>query len=122
VRVGATGVEASDGYWPDALLRLDRHLRQAEHELHSVRSYYEALLRTGPLTTPAPMVRRYSVTLTTSECRVALLVANECSNEQVAQRLRVSVHTVKSQLQSIYRKLGIHSRWQLAGWSNEQPP
>jgi DNA-binding NarL/FixJ family response regulator len=117
--VGAAVVDASDGHWPDALLRLDRHLRQAEQELHSVRSYYDALLRTGPLTMPAPTVRRPSVTLTTSECRVALLVSNGSSNEQVAEKLRVSVHTVKSQLQSIYRKLGIHSRWLLADWSGE---
>ena len=62
---------------------------------------------------------REKVALTTGECRVALLVGNGSSNEQVAEKLRVSVHTVKSQLQSIYRKLGIHSRWQLADWSSE---
>ena len=117
--MGAVVVEDSDGQWPDALLRLDRHIRQAEHELQSVRSYYDALLRTRPLTRPASAVGRPSVALTTGECRVALLVGNGSSNEQVAERLRVSVHTVKSQLQSIYRKLGIHSRWQLGDWSSE---
>ena len=117
--MGAIVVGASDGQWPDALLRLDRHLRQAEHELQSVRSYYEALLRTRPLTRPASVVGRPSVALTTGECRVALLVGNGSSNDQVAENLRVSVHTVKSQLQNIYRKLGIHSRWQLADWSSE---
>jgi DNA-binding NarL/FixJ family response regulator len=111
--MAAIALDPSDG-WPEALLRLDRHLRQAEHELHSVRSYYETLLRSGPLTLPAAMVRPDLIALTLSERRVALLVANGSTNEVVAARLGVSVHTVKSQLQSIYRKLGIRSRWQLA--------
>jgi DNA-binding NarL/FixJ family response regulator len=111
--MAATTADASDG-WPDALLRLDRHLRQAEHELHSVRTYYETLVRSGPLTLAEPGFRRHHVSLTVGERRVALLVANGRSNERVAATLGVSVCTVKSQLQSIYRKLGIHSRWQLA--------
>ena len=116
--MAAAALDASDG-WPDALLRLDRHLRQAEHELRSLRSDYQSLVRSGPLTVPTPTMRRHLVSLTLSERRVAMLVANERSNEQVAAKLGVSVHTVKSQLQSIYRKLGIHSRWQLADWSSE---
>ena len=115
--MGATVLDPDDS-WADALLRLDRHLRQAEHELHSIRGYYETLLRAGPLNLLAPTLNRHFSDLTAGECRVALLVANGSTNEQVSERLRVSVHTVKSQLQSIYRKLGIHSRWQLAGWSS----
>ncbi len=59
---------------------------------------------------------RPSVTrrLTETESRVAALVAAGHANKQVAAELYVTVRTVESNLTSIYRKLGIRSRSQLA--------
>jgi DNA-binding NarL/FixJ family response regulator len=53
-------------------------------------------------------------TLTTSERRVAQLAADEMSNKDIAQALFVTVKTVEVHLSSVYRKLEISSRRQLA--------
>jgi DNA-binding CsgD family transcriptional regulator len=52
--------------------------------------------------------------LTPLEHRVAELVAEGRSNKDVAAELVVSVHTVESTLKSIYRKLDVHSRTEMA--------
>jgi DNA-binding CsgD family transcriptional regulator len=52
--------------------------------------------------------------LTETERRVAALVADGLANKEVAAALFVTVHTVEAHLSRIYRKLGIHSRRELA--------
>ncbi len=52
--------------------------------------------------------------LTPSEARVAELVAEGMQNKQVAAVLVVSAGTVEAHLTSIYRKLGVRSRTELA--------
>ena len=52
--------------------------------------------------------------LTPTEERVAELVAEGKSNKEVAAELVVSVHTVEAALTSIYRKLDVHSRTEMA--------
>ena len=52
--------------------------------------------------------------LTATEARVAELVAQGKSNEEVAQELFVSKKTVEANLTRIYRKLGVNSRFALA--------
>ncbi|RDI31711.1 helix-turn-helix transcriptional regulator [Lentzea flaviverrucosa] len=52
--------------------------------------------------------------LTTAEGKVAALVAQGMTNQQVATGLFVSPHTVGFHLRQIYRKLGIRSRVDLA--------
>jgi len=69
---------------------------------------------------PVPDGQSPSVTdrlsrLTPAERRIAGLVRQGHTNEQVARRIRVSPHTVNYHLRQVYRKLGISSRVQLAG-------
>lgn len=52
--------------------------------------------------------------LTDAERRVAVVVGNGSSNKGAATTLGVSVKTVDTHLQSIYRKLGLRSRSELA--------
>ncbi|MEV6007865.1 AAA family ATPase [Streptomyces sp. NPDC051976] len=52
--------------------------------------------------------------LTPSERRVAELAAGGATNRQVAQRLYITPKTVEVHLSSVYRKLGIPNRTQLA--------
>jgi len=47
---------------------------------------------------------------------VAVLSSGTTSNEHIAERLRVSVHTVRSQMQSALKKLDMEDRTQLALW------
>jgi len=60
--------------------------------------------------TPVPA----SALLTPGELRVALAVAEGETNREVAERLALSPRTVDAHLQSIYRKLRVRTRTQLA--------
>jgi DNA-binding CsgD family transcriptional regulator len=51
--------------------------------------------------------------LTTTEERVALVVAEGCTNAEVASRMYLSRHTVDFHLRQIFRKLAIRSRVEL---------
>lgn len=64
--------------------------------------------------TAAQPVRPALQALTPSERRVALLVADGLGNDAVATQMRSSRRTVEFQLNSIYRKLGLSRRTQLA--------
>jgi DNA-binding CsgD family transcriptional regulator len=54
------------------------------------------------------------VSLTEAERRVAYLIANGHTNKATAKSLGISINTVGTHLRSIYSKLGIQSRVQLA--------
>jgi DNA-binding NarL/FixJ family response regulator len=53
-------------------------------------------------------------TLTTRERQIALAVADGRSNRDIAGHLRISEQTVKNHLTSIFEKMGVTSRLQLA--------
>src|SRR5207237_10939665 len=59
--------------------------------------------------------RTQSRMLTPREAEVLEAVAQGLSNNQVAERLGFTVHTVKFHLASIYRKLGVSNRTEAAG-------
>ncbi len=63
---------------------------------------------------PRKVVQTGLETLTASERRVARLAAGDMSNKDIAQALFVTVKTVEVHLSSVYRKLEIGSRRQLA--------
>ena len=52
--------------------------------------------------------------LSETEERIVELVATGCSNKEVARALHLSPRTVEWNLSKIYRKLGVHSRTELA--------
>ncbi len=58
--------------------------------------------------------------LTATERRIAELVASGLTNREVATIAYVSRKTVEANLTRIYRKLGIHSRAQLAAYITEK--
>jgi DNA-binding CsgD family transcriptional regulator len=60
--------------------------------------------------------------LTETELVTCGLVAQGLSNQQAAEQMYVSVHTVASHLKQIFRKLGIGSRVELARLVAEQQP
>ena len=72
----------------------------------------EELAATGAR--PRKVVQTGLETLTASERRVAQLAADDMSNKDIAQALFVTVKTVEVHLSSVYRKLEISSRRQLA--------
>jgi DNA-binding CsgD family transcriptional regulator/tetratricopeptide (TPR) repeat protein len=64
---------------------------------------------------PARPKRSLAGILTDAELRVALVVGGGATNRDAADQLFLSIKTVDSHLQSIYRRLAIRSRSQLAG-------
>jgi DNA-binding NarL/FixJ family response regulator len=64
--------------------------------------------------TPAMAARVMVVPLTSRERDIATLAARGHSSKDIAERLYVSVRTVNNHLQSVYAKLGVSGRHELA--------
>jgi DNA-binding NarL/FixJ family response regulator len=96
-----------------ALVRLRRSIEAAEEQVRQARSSYQQMVDGQREPIALPPWLRDGHRLSRCERRVALLVAAGKSNLEIAASLHVSVHTVKSQVQSILRKLGMQSRWQV---------
>jgi DNA-binding NarL/FixJ family response regulator len=63
-------------------------------------------LRNGKLPDAVRMTRR--------EREIVVLIAEAMSNKEIAQRLNLSTHTVKSHIHNILEKLALHSRLEIA--------
>ena len=96
-----------------ALVRLRRSIEAAEEQVRQARSSYQRMVdgQRPPIVLPPGLGDGQR--LSRCERRVALLMAAGKSNLEIAASLHVSVHTVKTQVKSILRKLGMQSRWQV---------
>lgn len=56
--------------------------------------------------------------LTTREMEIASLVGDGISDQEIADRLFISIHTVKNHIKSIHQKLDVHTRGQLVAMLN----
>jgi DNA-binding CsgD family transcriptional regulator len=83
------------------------------------------MTRLGP-ELPTTRELRVAFGLQGREPQVALLAAEGLSNEAIAQRLRLSAHTVRHYLERVLTRLGLHSRKALAlhlmAGEREKPP
>jgi len=70
----------------------------------------QALIPGAPEASSAKGMAELIEPLSAHEQRVLRLLAAGMSNPDIARELVVSVNTVKTQLQSIYRKLNVNSR------------
>ena len=59
--------------------------------------------------------------LSPRERQIVRLVLLGESNKDIASRLGTSAHTVKNQLTTIYRKLGVPNRILLVAWAYQHP-
>jgi len=112
------------------VLRRSKQRRAARDTLHQALAVFDQLgARLWSAKTTSELARiggRVSAgdSLTASERRVACLVAEGRSNRQVADKLFLSVKTVAAHLTSVYAKLGVRSRAELARQlrDNQPPP
>ncbi|HET6633911.1 MAG TPA: AAA family ATPase [Streptomyces sp.] len=84
----------------------------AEQARHSL-SQLETGAADGRAPAAAGAAANEAVRLTENEERIAVLVTEGATNQQVADRLFMSVKTIEAALTRVYRKLGIRSRAQL---------
>lgn len=61
-----------------------------------------------------------SVKMTPRERQVTNLIAEGLSNKEIAARLHIAVHTVKSHVRNVMEKLTLHSRLQIAAYAHQQ--
>ena len=105
--------------------KMKRPAREAlEQALAALRGARRA--RSGPRwrapSSPASAVAgRRPGELTPTERRIAALAAEGRSNKEIATALFVTPKTVGTQLSRIYRKVGVHSRTELARRLSETP-
>jgi two-component system NarL family response regulator len=61
-----------------------------------------------------------AVRMTSRERQVIELIAEGLSNKEIAERLHVATHTVKSHVHNILEKLTLHTRLEVAVYAHEQ--
>ena len=98
-----------------ALRCLKDDIARTERRCQEVRRAYRQLIEVAASDAELPRVEPDSrlYRLTHRERLVAALAADGRTNAQVAAELHVTLHTVKSQMRSVLRKLEIDSRWQI---------
>ncbi len=74
----------------------------------------------APAPEEPPAGRRQAAALTPREREVAILLARELTNRQIASELVISERTVATHVHKILKKLGLRSRTQIAAWTIEQ--
>jgi NarL family two-component system response regulator LiaR len=70
------------------------------------------LRRNGTITNAVRMTKR--------ELEIIVLIADGLSNKEIAQRLKITTHTVKSHVHNIMGKLSLHTRRQLAKYTRNE--
>jgi DNA-binding NarL/FixJ family response regulator len=61
-----------------------------------------------------------SVRMTPREREVINLIAEGLGNKEIATRINVATHTVKSHVRNIMEKLTLHTRLQIAAYANQR--
>ena len=61
-----------------------------------------------------------AVRMTQREREVIGLISVGMSNKEIAQRLNIATHTVKSHVRNVMEKLALHTRLQIAAYAHEQ--
>ncbi|WP_259767337.1 LuxR C-terminal-related transcriptional regulator, partial [Pseudomonas protegens] len=87
------------------------NLPQALHELRLRQPALLQALDSPPTTLAAPQEDHDSL-LSLRELQVLQLIAQGCSNQQIAEQLFISLHTVKTHGRRIHSKLGVERRTQ----------
>jgi DNA-binding NarL/FixJ family response regulator len=65
-----------------------------------------------------PEVLEEAVRMTPRERQVVELISEGCSNKEIASRLDIATHTVKSHVRNIMEKLTLHTRLQISAYAH----
>jgi DNA-binding NarL/FixJ family response regulator len=60
--------------------------------------------------------------MTKREREIIVLIAEGMSNKEIALKLNISTHTVKSHVHNVMEKLALHTRLQIAKFMHDDTP
>ncbi|MEZ4411788.1 MAG: response regulator transcription factor [Gemmatimonadales bacterium] len=83
-------------------------------------SLFSQIVRNAPLENRALALE--SVRLTLREQEIVALLGEGLSNKEIAARMGVAVHTVKSHVHNVLEKLALNSRLEVAAFSHSRGP
>ncbi|MGE5687833.1 MAG: response regulator [Gemmatimonadota bacterium] len=117
VRAGASGFIMKDASFDD-FLRTIRAVADGADVLppQLTGSLFSEITRQAVSRARAPVLE--GVRLTEREREVIDLLGEGLSNKQMAARLHVAVHTVKSHVHNVLEKLALHTRLEVAAFSH----
>ncbi len=122
VHAGVSGFIMKDASVED-LVRTIRSVAEGAHVLPpQITSTLFSQIARAAVASGRPEVLN-AVRMTKRERQVISLISEGLGNKQIAARLHVSVHTVKSHVRNIMEKLALHTRLQIAAYAHgELPP
>ena len=113
LRLGASGFLLKDTP-PPKMIEAVRAVARGEPALSPSVTYQVIAAATAAHRLPNPETRQALDRLTDRELEVAIEVARGSSNAEIAERLHMSVATVKANITRIFAKLGTDNRVQVA--------
>ncbi len=117
VHVGVAGFVMKDATLDD-LVNAIRSVADGEHVLPpEMTSTLFSQIARDAVSTGRPRLLS-SVRMTPRERQVIGLIAEGLSNKEIAKRLHIATHTVKSHVRNIMEKLTLHTRLQIAAYAH----
>jgi two-component system nitrate/nitrite response regulator NarL len=117
VRAGASGFIMKDASFDDFFATIRAVAGGAEVLPQALtNSLFAQIIRNVATSSKAKVLE--SVSLTKRECQVIELLGEGLSNKEIAERLHVAVHTVKSHVHNLLEKLALRSRLEVAAFSH----
>ena len=117
VRAGASGFVMKDASFADFFATIRAVAAGAEVLPQALtNSLFSQIARNVPTNGKAKVMD--AVRLTKREREVIDLLGEGCSNKEIATRLDIAVHTVKSHVHNVLEKLALHSRLEVAAFSH----
>lgn len=118
VRAGASGFIMKDANFDEFFATIRLVARGVQVLPPQLTSSLFTQIAENAVTKSTPKVILDAVRLTTRERQVVDLLGEGLSNKQIAARLHIAVHTVKSHVHNVLEKLALHSRLEVAAFSH----
>jgi DNA-binding NarL/FixJ family response regulator len=117
VKAGASGFVMKDSSFEDFFATIRAVAAGAEVLPQALtNSLFAQIARNADRVPPAQVLE--TVRLTTREREVVGLLAEGLSNKEIAKRLGIAIHTVKSHVHNVLEKLALRSRLEVAAFSH----
>jgi two-component system NarL family response regulator len=117
VRAGASGFIMKDASFDDFFLTIRRVASGAQVLPPALTTSLFAQIIRNEVVKDKIKVRN-DVRLTSREREVVDLLSEGLSNRQIAERLNIAIHTVKSHVHNVLEKLALHSRLEVVAFSH----